>query len=229
MTRALLAILLLSAGCFPRASMPEAERQRVARELEGDARWLGVSVYVGPFFGDRSKLLASDQPFGELELLESPNGQVITPPPSERVLAPGTAVRVTRVEFPTGWVVAKRVVMTPRNHPWVFLEAAGETRPVVLVLPQELATFEDIRLELDRWLASADPAPVLAALSEEQRRAIGAKRLVDDMAPRAVEMSWGYPERKLVDRPANTEEWTWTGGRRKAWFKDQKLTRWQPR
>jgi hypothetical protein len=223
---ALLSLLLVA--CFPRASTPDAERERAARELEGQRRWLGVAVYVGPFFGDSTKLLASDRPFSELELLESPGGRVITPPPATRVLIPGTAARIARVEFPTGWTIAKRVVMTPRHHPWVFLQIADEPRPVVLVLPRDLESAEQVRLELDRWLAPVDPAPVVAGLPEEHRRAISAKRLVEDMSPRAVEMAWGYPERKVVDRPAGTEEWTWAGDKRRAWFKEGKLLRWEP-
>jgi hypothetical protein len=221
--------LVLSTACFPRASVPDEERQRVARELGGASRFVKVALHVGQFFGDVSKRLASDQPFDELELLESPSGQVVTPPRSDQVLPPGTQVRIARVEFPTGWEIARRVVMTPRYHPWIVLEVAGEPRPVILVLPQELTTFEEVRLELDRWLSTVDPTPALRELPPEQQRAIAAKQLVDDMPPRAVEMAWGYPEKKVIDRPAGTEEWTWPGGRRRASFRDGKLARWSPR
>ena len=221
--------LLLLAGCFPRAEVPDVERQKVARELEGAPRYLEVAIHVGPFFGDHAKLLASDQPFSELELLESPGGQTVSPPPPERVLPPGTPVRIARIEFPTGWNIARRVVMTPRYHPWAFLEVAGEPRPVILVLPQELTTFEQVRLELDRYLAPVDPSPVMRAFPEEQQLAIRAKRLVDDMPPRAVEMAWGYPEKKVIDRPSNAEEWSWAGGKRHSSFKDGRLARWVPR
>jgi hypothetical protein len=227
--RRLLLPLLLLAGCFPRAEVPDVERQKVTRELEGAPRYLEVAVHVGPFFGDQTKLLASDQPFSELELLESPSGQTVSPPPPERVLPPGTPVRIARIEFPTGWNIARRVVMTPRYHPWAFLEVAGEPRPVILVLPQELTTFEQVRLELDRYLAPVDPSPVMRAFPEEQQLAIRAKRLVDDMSPRAVEMAWGYPEKKVIDRPSNAEEWSWAGGKRHSSFKDGRLARWVPR
>jgi hypothetical protein len=229
MRPALVCLASLALACMPRASVPDAERRRVEQELGGAQRWLGVAVHVGPFFGDGSKLLASDQPFEELELLEGPSGKVIAPPPPERVLPPGTPVRIARVEFPTGWIIAKRIVMTPRYHPWVFLQVAGESRPVVLVLPQELTTFEEVRLELDRWLAATDPSPALRALPAEHQAHVATKRLVEDMAPRAVEMAWGYPERKVIDRPAGTEEWTWPTARRRASFKDGRLVRWTAR
>jgi hypothetical protein len=222
-------LLLLLASCLQRSTVPDEERQRVTRELEGERRWFEVAMNVGPFFGDATKLLASDRPFDEVELMESPRGELITPPPAERVLPPGTPARIARVEFATGWVAARRVVTTPRDRPWVYLEVPGESRPVVLVLPPDLTTFEQVRLELDRWFEPVDPTPVLRGFPEEQQRAIAAKRLTEDMTARAVQMSWGYPERKVVDRPSGAEEWIWPGEKRRAWFKGDKLLRWSPR
>lgn len=230
MRRATAALLLLAlTSCLQRSTVPDPERQRIAQELEGSTRWLDVALNVGPFFGDASKLLASDQPFAELELMETPRGELIAPPAPERVLPPGTSARIDRVEFPSGWVAARRVVTTPRDRPWVYLSVPGEARPVVLVLPPELTTFEGVRLELDRWFAPVDPTPVLRSFPEAHQRAIALKRLTEDMSPRAVQMAWGHPERKVVDRPSGTEEWAWPGDKRRAWFKDEKLLRWAPR
>jgi hypothetical protein len=214
-------------ACVPRVSVPEAERQRASRELEGQRRVTKVAVFVGPFFGDGSKLLVSDQPFQELDLLQSPDGSVISPPPADRVLPPGTQVRVEKVEFPTGWIIAKRVVTTPRYHPWVLLALEGEPRPLVLVLPQTLATAEDVRLELERVAGASDPGPALQALPAAQRAAIERKGLVEGMSPQAVEMAWGLPERKVVDRPADKEVWIWPGGKRRAWLQNGRLSRWE--
>lgn len=222
----MLLFLLLAPGCFPRVSVPDTERQRASRELEGQRRVTKVALFVGPFFGDGSSLLVSDQPFQELDLLRAPDDSVISPPPAERILPPGTPLRVEKVEFPTGWTIAKRVVMTPRYHPWVYLSLEGESRPLVLVLPQTLASAEDVRVELERVAGTGDPGPTLQALPDAQRAAIARKELVDGMAPDAIEMAWGYPERKVIDRPANTEEWSWPGGKRRASLRNGKLVRW---
>jgi hypothetical protein len=40
-------------------------------------------------------------------------------------------------------------------------------------------------------------------------------------------MAWGYPEKKVIDRPAATEEWSWAEGRRKAFLHEGKLVRWE--
>jgi hypothetical protein len=230
MPRSLLTAVALSAalaGCTPRAVIPDAERQRVAGDLSGQPRWLRVAAYAAPFWGDRSKLLVSDTPTDELDLVETAGGKPVPPPPPEKILQPGTAVRIREVEFPTGWIIAQRVVMTPRYHPWVLLEVPGDERTYVLVLSQTADSFDAVRAEVERVLSTDDPSPLLAALPIEQRDAVGRKELVEGMSPRAVEMAWGLPERRRIDRPAGTEDWIWPGGKRKAFFQEERLQRWE--
>jgi hypothetical protein len=222
-----LALLLATAACYPRASVPDSERQK-SHALEGQQRYAKVALYVGPFFGDGSRMLASDQPFEELDLLEDSAGKPIAPPRAERVLSPGTPLRVEKVEFPTGWIIARRVVMTPRYHPWVFLSLEGEPRPIVLVLPQTLSTADDVRVELERYLGGPEARGAYDALPEPQRTAVAKKRLVEGMGPRAAEMAWGYPEKKVIDRPARAEVWTWPGEQRKAFLQEDRIVRWEP-
>lgn len=222
-----LAAVLFAAACTPRASIPDPERSRVHGELSGQQRYLRVAAYVAPFWSDRSKLLLTDQAPADLDLLETAAGVPIPPPTPERVLAPGTPLRVRQVEFPTGWLIAKRVVMTPRYNPWVYVELAGEPRPLVVVLSQTAATFEDVRAELEHVLSVDDPGSFFRALPEEHRAAILKKEVVEGMSPRAVEMAWGLPERKRIDRPAGTEEWSWPGGKRRGSFEGDRLVRWE--
>lgn len=232
MTRiALAALLALSAlpACMPRAVIPDEERLLVEQELVGRARWLRVAANVGPFFGDRTRYLLTDQPVDEIELLQSASGETIPPPPAERVLPPGTRVRIRAIEFPTPWRIAKRIVMTPRYHPWALLDVDGDPRPYVIVLPQEAVRLEEIEAELARYLTADDPSPFLQSLPREQQSAIRRRELVEGMSPRAVEMAWGQPERRRIDRPAGTEDWTWPGARRTARFREDRLARWEER
>jgi len=225
----MLPLVLASAGCFPRSTLPEADRRQVARAFEGRRLFLKVAVHVAPFFGDASQLLASDQPLSELDLLQTGDGTPIAPPRAERILPPGTPLLVRDVELPTGWIIAKRVIMTPRYHPWVRLELAGETRHLIIVLPQNLETFEDVRAYVDRYLGPLDPTEALKELPDPQRQAVLRKELTEGMGPRTVEMSWGYPERRIIDRPSGAESWTWPGERRRASFQDERLVKWEGR
>lgn len=223
---AALALLPLLA-CTPRAVIPDAEREKVSGAFTGEQRWTRVALYAAPLWGDRSRVLLSDAPLDELDLVQTAGGQPVAPPPAERVIAPGTPVRIREVEFPTGWIIAKRVVMTPRYHPWVIVEVPGDARPHVVVLSQLAASFDDVRGELERVLTKDDPSSSFAALPAEQRAAILRKELVEGMPPRAVELAWGLPEKKHIDRPAGTEDWTWPEGKRKASFQDERLVRWE--
>src|SRR6266540_766654 len=99
MRRLLLASLALAslAACTPRASIPDTERQRVTSDLAGQQRWLRVAAYAGPLWGDRSKLLVTDAPPEEVDLVETAGGAPVPPPAPERILAPGTGVRIREV------------------------------------------------------------------------------------------------------------------------------------
>jgi len=221
------ALALAAAGCAPLTVVPDAERERTHAALEGQSRWLRVAVSVSPLFGDRGKLLLLDAPPAEVDLLRSTDGSVILPPAPGRILPPGTPVRVEQVEFPTGLVIAGRVVMSPRYHPWVYLKLAGEERPGIIVLSTSAVTADAILAEVDRVLTRDDPSRLLAGLPQAQRDAIGRRELVEGMGARAVEMAWGVPEKIRIDRPAATAEWAWPAGKRRAWFQDGKLLRWE--
>src|SRR5512147_1129032 len=212
------ALALAASGCAPRAVIPDAERDRVRRELTADQRWLRVAAYAAPLWGDTRKVLISDQPLDELDLVETTGGAPVPPPAAEKILAPGTAVRITDVEFPTGWIIANRVVMSPRYHPWVLVEVPGDARPYVVVLSQTAASYDEVRGELDRILTKDDPSSALASLPEDQRAAVLKKTFVEGMSTRSVELAWCLPERKRIDRPTSTEEWSWPGGKRRAFF-----------
>jgi hypothetical protein len=225
---AAVALTLLSA-CTPRAVIPDEERLLVEEELVGRARWLRVSANAAPFFGDGTRWLLTDQPVEEIELLESASGDKIPPPPAERVLPPGTRVRILAVEFPSPWRIAKRIVMTPRYHPWAVLDVDGDTRPYVIVLPQEAVRLEEINAELARLLSTDDPSAFLASLPREQQAAIRRRELIEGMSTRAAEMAWGQPEKRRIDRPGGTEDWTWPGARRTAHFREDRLAKWEER
>lgn len=223
----LAAALLALCACTPVTVVPDAERERTRAALDGQPRWLRVAVTVHPLFGDAGKRLLLDAPPGEVDLLRGAQDERIAPPPAERVLPPGTPVRIREVEFPSPLVIAGRVVMSPRYHPWVLLTVPGEARPHVLVLSQLTASAADVLAEVDRILATDDPGPALQALPPEQREAVLRKELLEGMPARAVEMAWGMPERRRIDRPARTEEWAWPGGRRRAFLADDRLVRWE--
>ncbi len=227
MRRALAAALLAAlAACAPRLAIPEADQARVQRELKGARRFLRVAVWSGPFYGDKSLVLVSDRPYAELDQMETPASERIAPPAAERVLAPGTPVAIDEVEFPTASAFAGRPVMTPRYEPWLLFRVPEDDRVHVLVLSRTAPSADDLLAEVDRVVTASDPSPQLRGLSPATREAVLRKELVEGMSRLAAGMAWGLPDRIVMDRPARTEEWSWTGGKRRAFFQDDRLLRW---
>jgi hypothetical protein len=223
--RALVLPLLALACATPDIHISETEQVRAQRELAGDPpRYLRVACFASPLWDDTEKLFLSDRPAEEIDLVLSPRGKPIRPPAFERVLPPGTQVRVRAIEFPGTFVMAQRVLVTPRFHPWVYLALEGERRPVVVVLPREVKSAEEIRAELERYLSVEDTGPALAALPPGQRELVLRKEAATGMSARALEMAWGLPDRKRIDRPAGTEEWLW-GDARRALLRDDRVER----
>lgn len=221
---ALLVPLLALACATPDIHISESEQVRAQRELAGgEPRFLRAACWVGPLWDDTEKLFLADRPAEEIELVETPRGKPIRPPAFERVLPPGTPVRIQRVEFPGTFTMAQRVLVSPRFHAWVYLAVEGERRPVVVVLPREVKSAEEVRAELERYLSADDPRPALAALPADVRERVLRKEVAPGMSGRALELAWGLPDRKRIDRPAATEEWSW--GQRRVLLRDDRVER----
>ncbi|MCY1023106.1 hypothetical protein [Pyxidicoccus sp. MSG2] len=230
-----LAVLLLTAlatGCGSYTRMPPEARTSLNSALSGPeaVQYLRVSSHVTPFFGDASKHLLTPYAPEDVRLLDDSKGKPINPGAVERILPAGTKLRITKVEFPTSWVVAERVLYTPRTWPWVYLAeegAAPTAPPLVLVLPPNLERPEDFRTELEKYLAPRELTAQLDALPPAVKEAVREKRLVPNMSMDAVRMAWGPPERVLrtLEGSSKNEEWTYPGGRRKAFLTDGRLAR----
>jgi hypothetical protein len=200
--------------------MPAADQYRARKEAAGQQRFLRVALNAGPLWGDTAKVFLTDLPAAEIDLVETPLGKPIPPPAFEKVLPPGTPVRLQEIEFPETFTMAQRVLVTPRLHPWAYLQVEGDQRTFVLVLPQGMKSLEDVRAELERYLTQEDLRPAFASFPYETREAILRKEATVGMSSRALEMAWGVPERKRIDRPAGTEEWIWASGKRRVYLRD---------
>jgi len=225
--RALLAAAALLAGCAQHTALSTDEREQLRRKLTHweDERFLRISCFITPFFGDPSKKLLSPSPPSELRLVDDP-ARSPAADGGERVLPAGTRVRITQVEFPTAWVVAHRRPETPRDLTWIYLDAGSDAPfPLLLVLPRTLAEEENFEAELDRYVSVSDPSPSFSRWSEPVRDAVRTKAVIPAMPDDALEMSWGYPEQKRVrfESSGRNEEWIYSGGLRVAHLLDGRL------
>jgi len=229
MTRLTLATLLLAGCTTTQVYIPSEARPAISRSLEGEDRYLKVSAFVTPFFGDAAKKLVSPVQPEETRLLENTEGQPINPGPVEQVLPAGTLVRIKKVEFPSAFTMTERMLMTPRTLVWLYLDVGGTSKnapPYVLVLRPGLRDEAEFMSEVDRYLGKEDPASRLAAFSDPVRQAVLNKNAIVDMPAEALEMAWGYPEIKKFsfEGERKLETWTWPGGGRVAVLSEGRVT-----
>ncbi len=227
-----LVLALLATGCVSQTLLSAEDRSKLQHDLStgpSSVRYLRFSSYLTPFFGDASKRLLTPHPPEEVRLLNDPQGNPINPGPVQALLPAGTKARILKVEFPTAWVMAERVLYSPRTQPWVYLDIEGAPPgpPVVLVLSPGAKTREEFLAEVDQHLVEHDPAPRLAKFQPRFQEAIKQKKVLEYMPEAAVEVSWGRPEsiRRTLDGQQVHQEWTYPGGKRRVFITDGLVTR----
>lgn len=224
----LLLVAMWFSSCASQVLIPPEQRAAVDREVVGTRRYLRVSMFVTPFFGDAGRRLLTDVPPAEVRLLNHPNGSPVNPGEAERTLAAGTPVRVAKIEFPTAFSLAERVPYTPRTQPWVYVEVdGGKHPPYVIVLRPQIKTQQELSAELERYLTPDELSSLLAQWSDTVREGVRLKKALVDMPIQALEMAWGYPERKKVryDDQSKVEEWHYADNLRVAHVVEGKVVR----
>ena len=87
-----------------------------------------------------------------------------------------------------------------------------------MVLRPQIKSKREFYAELERYITQQDPSHVLAQWPDFVREAVRTKTAVEGMPAEALEMSWGYPERRRMtfDSSAKKEEWIYADGKRRA-------------
>ncbi len=229
MKGALLGVVIAASGCATsQVFVPPAQAAALQRSLAGEERFLRIAFYGTPFFGDSTKRLLSPVSPDQVRMLNNPDGSPVSPGPVERIFAPGTPVRVLKVEFPTAYAMSERVLYTPRTLAWVFLDVAGtpkQSPPYVLVLRPGLKDENEVTSEVNRYLSKDNLKPLLDGFSESVRAAVLEKKAIVEMPADALEMAWGYPDRKTfeLEGAVKKETWTYADGRKQAVLRDGKV------
>jgi len=229
------ALLAAAQGCMTGYTFLSAAERREAERIvfiEGD-RYLRLSYYVTPFFGDDGKRLLSQYPPEELKMVLQPDGSPVIPGPTQKIVPAGTPAKVLALEFPTSYAIAQRVVFTPRFQPWLFVAVQGEPPDLPLVIPlrENVHTVQEVQAEVDRYLSRRDPRPFIASLSEGMKTSIKNKEARLDMPLEALEMAWGYPQQRRITMDENgnrTESWEYDEGRRSAVVLDGRVLKLTP-
>ena len=219
---------LISVACVTsHLAIPADQRSELETQLlrPGQSKYLRLSFYVTPFFEDGSKLLLSPYPSKDVRLVNRPNGDPLLPGEQQKIIPVGTRARLLRIEFPTSWALVARIIYTPRDRPWLYLEIQGETTqlPFVIVLRSNLSSKEAFLDEVERYLTDDDPASALSKWSPAVQDGVRAKQALRGMTSSALEMAWGYPDLKKAAYQGSVRFELWEYVRRKASFVDGRL------
>jgi hypothetical protein len=155
----LLAYAALS-NCLPPSRLPAVAQAQLQSTWENQQVELRQSAYYTNLYADNDRWLLSPHPPESTSHLVDLHGAPIHPPKARGIVPAGSRFCILRLEFPSRWNGWKRLVVSPRFHPWVYLRllpgqdpALGRPRPdqpFVWVLP----------LDQDR------PQPLQEALAE---------------------------------------------------------------
>jgi len=211
-----LAFAALCGACPNYAVIPDDDRKEIENHHLGALLFLKQSMYVGQFYDDDRYRLLHPRKFEELTYLQTIEGDAIPPPPAEGIIPAGTRVRVESIEWPTGDVVFRRPLYTPRYTTWIFLRVARERGPEVtverdqrhiLLLPGGIEDQETFDEWFDASLTKEDPNPWLLSLPKEQQTAIESKHAIAGMSYDALTAALGYPDavQRKVDDGVATE------------------------
>lgn len=234
--RSFVAARLLLGGLLALTSCATAQMQlspdqtlKAQRALVGAQRYTRVSLHVTPFFGDATRRFLSPTDPKHVELVLNPDGTPIVPGPISQTVAPGTRAKIVNIEFPSGFAMADRVLVTPRTLIWVTVEFEGQPKnalPLTLVLRPGLRDDTELMAEVDRYLSTNNPGELLAGFTEPVREAVKQKKALVEMPAAALEMAWGYPDRRSMklEGDAKVETWFWGTGKTNATLKNGVVT-----
>jgi C-terminal processing protease CtpA/Prc len=151
-------------GCVttaPLFKLKAIDREKTTRQYVGKEHVLAVSMSFSDFFGDSSRLFVDARPFEIVKLYHQSGEATVVGVPSESVIPAGTPVRVKEIIFPADPLMAPfesgRPALAPTAHPWLVLErTAGDASalPLVVVLPREVASYDEMTQAIDKVLKS---------------------------------------------------------------------------
>ena len=194
---------LLSAACPSYTMLAETDRSAVERAHEGQLLYVKQSLYVGQFYDDVRYKLVHPRRFSELTYLQTVEGDAIPPPPAEGIIPAGTRVRVEKIEWPTGDVVFRRPLYTPRYTTWIYLRIARErgsdvtierNEQHILLIPGGITDAELFNSWFTAALTPEDPNPWLLALPQAQQNGIVTKQAAVGMTYDALTAALGFPD-----------------------------------
>jgi hypothetical protein len=172
------------------------EQRHIGRVVE-----LRQSCFYGGLYDENEKWLLSPYAFNETYHSVDLHNQPIHPKHPKSMLPAGTRFAIIRIEFPDGKTRAMRMLTTPRDNPWVYLQGVStegtpvrKDKPFIIILPLGLDTEQQFETALNQLLGPE--GSVIAWMEARKptiRAAIETKTAVPGMSPEELFAALGNP------------------------------------
>jgi len=204
-----LALPLLLNGCFWHSYLPTKVENQIEKAYTNKTYWLKQSLFTGPFYDDDRLRLADSKSFDSLDYLQTPDSEVILPPPSELILPANTHIFIQKIEWPEFSQLLTRPLYTPRHYAWLFFKTNSHSSPIklredkshIIVIPKQIQTAEDFSFWFDTLFSPQNLASWMSSLSPEEQKAIEKKLPVIGMSFDALVATLGTPDSLRTLKP----------------------------
>lgn len=200
-----LALAFLSvtySGCIWHNYLPLSVENTISNRYPQKSYWLKQSFFTGSFYDDDRFRLADSHSFESLEYLQTPDNDIILPPPSDEIIAANTIVTIEKIEWPQGFQLITRPLFTPRYHPWVYFKLHQTASPIqlkedkthILVVPKSIRNEHEFSQWFAQLFSHADQNSWLSTVPPASRRGIQEKNPVIGMDLQSLEAALGTPD-----------------------------------
>jgi hypothetical protein len=194
---------------------------------------LRSSLYYGDLYDENEFYMLSPYPFAHTSHINDLKGKPIFPRHERGIVPAGTRFVVQRIAFADMSEKWKRMWTTPRDYPWVILQATENQthlpavlKPFVVVLPLGMTKPAEVHEamhgyfgkegEIKAWLQDRKPTV---------RVAIFHKDIVPGMTYEELVAAKGVPQQWFSDKEGELQvRVAWYPEGQEAWFVDNQIT-----
>ena len=223
-------------GCMAHTPIPLDIRHQINTDHQGRTVELKQSCYFGDLYDDNSKWLLSAHPFEQVHHIVGMDGKPIHPGNQRGIIPAGTEFIIEEIEFPDQMALATRMLVSPRDHTWVYLRPAralGKAPDMarlrehfVILLPMDLAGRQDVEAHLNDMLA---PSGRISTWLEQRRPsvrvAIEHKDMLEGMSRQELIAAMGEPQAWIAEQGHSGLEMVAWYPAGEAWLRQDQVVR----
>jgi hypothetical protein len=226
-------------ACATQTHLSAESRSSLSQQHVGRVVELRATCYYGDLYDENDLWLLSPYTFASTSHIVDLKGLPLHPQKVRGLWPAGSRFVIERLEFPTRWAMARRMLVTPRFNPWVYLRRLrGPLEPpakeggdplYIWVLPEALESSGAVESALSAALApDGTVTQWLQTLQPTHQVAVQHKEILVGMPRAALLAAMGEPQRFFADQQAGRRVTVaWYAGQ-EAWLLDDTVVEVRP-